>query len=110
MQRQRLTLKRLAFPEANDLKMLEAMMEVSSEGYAEVVVVGNLEEVKKIAKENKIDDSKFKYIDNLDETYSNDVLQRYLKLPNIIYGEKSLRRRMSDPLIFALMMGSYWRC
>ena len=96
--------KKVAFPEANDLKMLEAMMEVSSEGYAEVVVVGNLEEVKKIAKENKIDDSKFKYIDNLDETYSNDVLQRYLKLPNIIYGEKSLRRRMSDPLIFALMM------
>ena len=37
--------KKVAFPEANDLKMLEAMMEVSSEGYAEVVVVGNLEEV-----------------------------------------------------------------
>ena len=55
-------------------------------------------------KENNIDDSKFKYIDNLDEKYSNDVLQRYLKLPNIIFGEKSLLRRMKDPLNFALMM------
>ena len=96
--------KKVAFPEANNLKMLEAMMEVSSKGYAEVVVVGNLEEVKNLVTENKIDDSKFTYIDNLDTTYSNNVLQRYLKLPNIIYGEKSLTRRMKDPLNFALMM------
>ena len=96
--------KRVAFPEANNIKMLAAMQEVASKGYAETVVVGNIEEVKKLVKENNIDDSKFKYIDNLDEKYSNDVLQRYLKLPNIIFGEKSLLRRMKDPLNFALMM------
>ena len=96
--------KKVAFPEANNLKMLAAMQEVSDKGYAEAIVVGNIEEVKTLVKENKIDDSKFKYVDNLDETYSNDVLQRYLKLPNIIYGEKSLTRRMKDPLNFALMM------
>ena len=81
--------KKVAFPEANNLKMLEAMLEVSNKGYAEAIVVGNVDEVKNLVKENKIDDSKFKYIDNLEETYSNDVLQRYLTLPNIIYGEKS---------------------
>lgn len=96
--------KRIAFPEANNIKMLAAMQEVASQGYAETVVVGNIEEVKTLVKENNIDDSKFKYIDNLDEKYSNDVLQRYLKLPNIIFGEKSLLRRMKDPLNFALMM------
>lgn len=96
--------KRVAFPEANNIKMLAAMQEVASKGYAETVVVGNIEEVKTLVKENNIDDSKFKYIDNLDEKYSNDVLQRYLKLPNIIFGEKSLLRRMKDPLNFALMM------
>ena len=82
--------KRVAFPEANNIKMLAAMQEVASQGYAETVVVGNIEEVKTLVKENNIDDSKFKYIDNLDEKYSNDVLQRYLKLPNIIFGEKSV--------------------
>ena len=96
--------KKVAFPEANNPKMLEAMEKVTKEGYAQALVVGNIDEVKKLVKENKIDDSNFKYVDNLDETYSNDVLQRYLKLPNIIYGEKSLTRRMKDPLYFALMM------
>lgn len=96
--------KKVAFPEANNPKMLEAMEKVTKEGYAQALVVGNIDEVKKLVKENKIDDSNFKYVDNLDETYSNNVLQRYLKLPNIIYGEKSLTRRMKDPLYFALMM------
>ena len=96
--------KKVAFPEANNPKMLEAMEKVTKEGYAQALVVGNIDEVKKLVKENKIDDSNFKYVDNLDEKYGNDVLQRYLTLPNIIYGEKSLTRRMKDPLYFALMM------
>lgn len=95
--------KRVAFPEANDLKMLAAMQEVALKGYAKVVVVGNVLETKELVKENKIDDSLFEYIE-IDEKYSENVLSRYLKLPNIIYGEKSLRRRMKDPLHFALMM------
>ncbi len=96
--------KRVAFPEAADLKMLQAMVEVAQNGYANVVVVGNIEEVKKLVSENKIDDSKFEYLDHMDETYQQDVLKRYLQLPGIIYGEKSLTRRMKDPLNFALMM------
>lgn len=96
--------KRVAFPEANDPKMLEAMCEVAKNGYAEVFVVGNIEEVKNLVKDKNIDDSKFTYIDNFDDTYSNEVLRKYLKLPDIIYGEKSLSRRMKEPLNFALMM------
>ena len=37
--------KRVAFPEAYNLKMLEAMQEVSNNGYAKVIVVGNVDEV-----------------------------------------------------------------
>ena len=96
--------KKVAFPEANDLKMLQAMMEAANNGYAKVIVVGNIEEVKGIVKENKIDDSSFTYVNHLDENYQQDVLKRYLQLPNIIFGEKSLTRRMKDPLNFALMM------
>lgn len=102
--------KRVAFPEANNLKMLEAMLEVSNKGYAEVIVVGNIKEVKALVQENNIDDAKFKYVDNLDENYSNDVLSRYLKLPGIIYGEKSLLRRIKEPLNFAFMMEAVGDC
>ena len=39
---------RVAFPEANDLKMISAINEVVGEGYCTAVIVGNLEEVKKL--------------------------------------------------------------
>ena len=96
--------KRVAFPEANDPKMLQAIALAVDNGYAKAVIVGNNEEVKKMVQEASIDDSQFDYVDNLDEKYQQDVLNRYLKLPNIIFGEKSLLRRMREPLNFALMM------
>lgn len=95
---------RVAFPEANDVKMLSAMDEVSKEGYCQVVVVGNVEELKQLCIENKIDDTKWEYVDINNEEYKEKVLAEYLKLPNLVYGEKSLRRRMNEPLYFALMM------
>ena len=95
---------RVAFPEANDIKMLTAMNIVANEKYCTVVVVGNNEEIKNMCKENNIDDSTWEYIDISNEEYKEKVLAEYLKLPNLVYGEKSLRRRMNDPLYFALMM------
>jgi len=95
---------RVAFPEADDLKMLQAIEKAASEGYCTPVILGDIEAVKTLCKENVISDSKFTYIDYEDEKLKEEVLQKYLKLPNIIFGEKSLRRRMSDPLYFALML------
>lgn len=95
---------RVAFPEANDLKMLSAMDEVSKGKYCKVIVVGNPNEVKKMCIENSIDDTTWEYIDNTNEEYKEQILQKYLKLPNLVYGEKSLRRRINDPLYFAFML------
>ena len=69
-----------------------------------MVIVGYNEEVKKLCEENNIDDSLWNYIDIKDEEYQEKVLQKYLQLPNLVYGEKSLRRRMNDPLYYALML------
>ena len=95
---------RVAFPEANDVKMLNAISIASDEGYCKVYIVGHIDEVKKICEENKYDYSKWEFIDIADEAHTNKILTKYLKLPNIIYGEKSLRRRMNDPLYYALVM------
>ena len=59
--------KRVAFPEACDLKMLQAMVEVCEEGYADVVVVGNIEEVKKLVSDNNLNDKDFTYVNVEDE-------------------------------------------
>ena len=95
---------RVAFPEANDLKMLQAISISSTEGYCTVYIIGHIDEAKKICEENNIDYSKWKFVDITDETYTEKILKKYLTLPNIIFGEKSLRRRMNDPLYYALVM------
>ncbi len=95
---------RVAFPEANDLKMLQAISISSIEGYCTVYIIGHIDEVKKICEENNIDYSKWKFVDITDEIYTEKILKKYLTLPNIIFGEKSLRRRMNDPLYYALVM------
>ena len=95
---------RVAFPEANDLKMLQAISISSTEGYCTVYIIGHIDEVKKICEENNIDYSKWKFVDITDEIYTEKILKKYLTLPNIIFGEKSLRRRMNDPLYYALVM------
>ena len=95
---------RVAFPEANDVKMLNAISIASDEGYCSVYIVGHIDEVKKICEENNYDYSKWEFIDITDEAYTNKILTKYLKLSNIIYGEKSLRRRMNDPLYYALVI------
>ena len=95
---------RVAFPEANDAKMVQAIDEVSREKYCDVVIVGHIDEVKALCQESKIDDSTWNYVDSNDEEYKEKILQKYLKLPNLVYGEKSLRRRMNDPLYLAFMM------
>ena len=43
---------RVAFPEANDVKMLNAISIASDEGYCSVYIVGHIDEVKKICEEN----------------------------------------------------------
>ncbi len=95
---------RVAFPEANDLKMILAMKEISDGEYGTVVVVGDIAEIQKLCKDNSVDDTKWEYVDIKNEEYKEKVLKKYLDLPNLVYGEKSLRRRLNDPLYLALMM------
>lgn len=96
--------KKVAFPEANDKKMLSAIDISFKEGYCKPLIVGDKDEIISLAQENNIDASKWEYVLVSDEDYKEEVLKKYLKLPNIVYGEKSLRRRMNDPLYLALMM------
>lgn len=42
-------------PEATDLRILKATQIVNTEGYAKIILVGNEEKVRELAKENQID-------------------------------------------------------
>lgn len=95
---------KVAFPEADDKKMLDAIIQSTNEGYCFPVLVGDKQKLISMLNEANADISKYEFISMEDNNYKEDVLKRYLTLPNIIYGEKSLRRRMEESLNLALMM------
>ena len=54
--------KTIVLPEATDLRTLKAADIIGKEGFAKVVLVGNKDEVTKIASDNKLDISKAEII------------------------------------------------
>ena len=57
--------KRIVLPEASDIRVVTAAATVLKEEYAEVVLVGNEENIRKMAEENNLDISKAIIVDPL---------------------------------------------
>ncbi len=75
--------QKVAFPEAEDPKMLKAIDQAAQAGLCSVFIVSNTEKIKQTCAEQKIDDQKWTYVDIADTEYQEKVLTKYLKLPNI---------------------------
>ena len=58
-QRAKSDIKTIVLPEATDVRILEAAEMIKNEGYAKVILIGNEEEVRKLAKERNIDIGRF---------------------------------------------------
>jgi len=96
--------QKVAFPEGTNEKIMQAAYECGKEGTIIPVLVGNREELKQLAIERGYDASVFTFVDLQDEAYQNELIQKYVSLPDTLLKEKALRRRLSDPLNFALVM------
>ena len=53
-------IKTIVLPESNDIRVLKAVDIVYKEGYSDIILIGNKEEILKIASQNNIDVSKAK--------------------------------------------------
>ena len=62
-QRAKQEIKTIVLPEATDVRILEATQIVKKEGYAKVILIGNEEEVRKLANEKNIDLGETEIID-----------------------------------------------
>ena len=62
-QRAKKEIKTIVLPEATDVRILEAAQIVKNEGYAKVILIGNEEEVRKLANEKNIDLGETEIID-----------------------------------------------
>lgn len=96
--------QKVAFPEATNEKMMQAAYETGKEGYIIPVLVGNSEEIKRLAEERGLDASVFTMVDIHDMEYKNKVIAAYVAKPDTILKEKALGRRMENPLYFAMVM------
>lgn len=96
--------QKVAFPEAENEKMMQAAYEAGQEGYIIPVLVGNADTIKKLAAERGYGTDGFQIVDIRDEEYKSRLIADYVALPGTILKEKALARRMQDPLYFAMVM------
>jgi len=96
--------QKVAFPEALNEKMMQAAYETGDEGYIYPVLVGNSEEINQAINERGYNPDVFEVVDIHNEDYQNSLIERYIALPYTRLKEKALRRRMQDPLQYAMVM------
>ena len=96
--------QKVAFPEAENEKIMQAAYECVTEGYIIPHLVGNVEKLTELAAKRGYELEVFKFVDLNDTAYKEKIIKKYVDLPATILGEKALSRRMNDPLTFALVM------
>lgn len=96
--------QKVAFPEAANEKMMQAAYECGRDGYIIPVLVGNAAELKALISERGYEESVFTIVDIEEETYKNELIEKYVALPDTRLKAKALGRRMQDPLYYAMVM------
>ena len=101
----RQNIKTILLPESEDIRVIQAAADVEKEGFAKAVLIGNEENVKKLALDNNIDVSKVTIIDPLKsekfEEYSNKFYE--LRKAKGMTPEKA-KETMKEPIYFGTMM------
>ncbi|MCD7809121.1 MAG: hypothetical protein LUH02_07245 [Erysipelotrichaceae bacterium] len=96
--------QKVAFPEAENEKMMQAAYETGKDGYILPVLIGDASRIKELCEERGYDFSVFEIIDINDETYKNSIIDKYVHKEGTFLKEKALSRRMQNPLYYAMTM------
>lgn len=98
-------IKTIVLPESNDTRVLKAVEQILKEEFADVILIGNKNEISKIAKENNINISNVKIIDPLKSDkfskYANDFYE--LRKAKGMTLDKA-KEIMQDNVYFGMMM------
>ncbi len=98
-------IKTIVLPEASDLRTIEATDNVLKEGFANIVLIGNEEEIKKLAKDNNFDISNAKIINPKNSDKYDIYVEKFYKLRK----EKGMtieraKELLLDSVYFGMMM------
>ncbi|MBQ2835897.1 MAG: phosphate acetyltransferase [Clostridia bacterium] len=104
-ERARQEIKTIVLPEATDLRILEAAEMVKNEGYAKVILVGNEQEVRQIAREKGIDIGDTKIVDPLKSDKINEYANTLYELRKAKgMTEEQAHQLILDPVYYGMMM------
>lgn len=98
-------IKTIVLPESNDVRVLKAAAKVLKEGFADIILVGNKEEITEIAKKKRIDLKKAKIVDPSTSNKFSEYADKLYELRK----EKGLtlkkaKEMLKDNVYFATMM------
>ena len=104
-QRAKQEIKTIVLTEATDVRILEAAEMIKNEGYAKVILIGNEEEVRKLAKERNIDIGETKIIDpavSIETARYSKELYELRKSKGMT--EEQAEKLVLEPVYFGMMM------
>ncbi len=98
-------IKTIVLPEANDLRTIEATANVLKEGFANIVLIGNENEIRNLARDNDFDISKAKIINPKNSEKYNTYVEKFYELRK----EKGMtiekaKELLLDSVYFGMMM------
>ena len=101
----RTDIKTIVLPEAEDKRVLEAASKVEKEAFAKIILIGNIEKTKELAKENNIDITNIKIIDpEKSEKYAEYVQAFYELRKAKGITEEDAKKIIKNPVYFGMMM------
>lgn len=104
-QRARSQIKTIVLPEATDVRILEAAEIVKNEGYAEAILIGEEEAVRKIAKEKGIELRDTRIIDPAKSERTGEYANTLYELRKAKgMTEEQAQKLVLDPVYFGMMM------
>ncbi len=94
----------IAIPEYTNEYMMKAAAKANADQIANILFVGNSEEIKKSAEKFGVDISGIEIADINDEAYKEDLLNRYDAMPEKVMPKKFIEKRIKDSLYLATLI------
>lgn len=94
----------VAFPEADDPKMMQAIGKAVNGGYCRPLLVGDPERIRAAAETAGVDISQMPLFDNANADTKAEFFERYVKEYSDNLSVKALTRKCKDPMYTAMVM------
>lgn len=96
--------RKIVVPEYSNEYMMKAAVKASRDGIADIVIVGEQEDVEKKAEGFGLDITGIRIVDVNNETYKAELLERYDALEKKAMPKSFVAKRVSNPLYLATLL------